>query len=223
MIEEWCSWAVFSLGKRLRRKTDRESAIGPPHQRPLDQTGVGLQANAQTAVQKLPASTASASVVATNAEPLKVLLLRKKVVIAAGQESLESADAVKPGDIIEESATYTNTSDKLISKFVAQLPVPSNTEFIANSAKPTAATASMDGAQYAAIPLMRRVANPKNGAVEMPIPLTEYRFLRWQQGEIAPGKALRISARFRVLANDLNTQAVKTNMVANSAPSEKSK
>jgi hypothetical protein len=168
--------------------------------------------------QKLTQNTGAAKVdaAAAAAEPIKVSLLRKKIVIKAGVETVETADLVKPGDVIEESATYKNISDKVISKFVAQLPVPSNTELIANSTKPIAALASLDGAQYAPIPLKRAAVPAKNAqgadAPLLSVPLSEYRYLRWAQDEISPGKTITVSARFRVLGNNLLSSVANTQL-----------
>ncbi len=182
--------------------------------------------NAQNPLQKsatTPPVTRASTTPTTSAalsEPIRAALARKKVVVKAGVEVLENADAVKPGDIIEESATYSNVSDKTISQFVAQLPVPSNTELILNSLKPSLALASLDGAQFAPVPLKRpapQPSSPQKGAllaatVLVPIPLVQYRFLRWSQNEVSPGKSVTVSARFRVLGdnlpnNDLNKQS----------------
>jgi hypothetical protein len=163
------------------------------------------------------AGAVKADAVATVTEPIKVSLVRKKIVVKAGVETFENADVVKPGDVIEESAMYKNVSDKVISKFLAQLPVPSNTELIANSTKPNAALASLDGAQYAPIPLKRATTAPANStqgaqAPLLPVPLSEYRYLRWAQDEIIPGKTITVSARFRVLGNNLLNSVTNTQL-----------
>jgi hypothetical protein len=169
------------------------------------------------AIAQKPA-TSSLAANAAISEPIKASLARKKIIIKAGIETLENADVVKPGDVIEESVTYSNVSDQTISKFVAQLPVPSNTELIVNSLKPSAASASLDGTQYAAIPLKRAAPhsskNNNAAATLIAVPLNEYRYLRWAQNEITPGKSLTVSARFRVLSNDLNIQPAKNDVAA---------
>lgn len=157
--------------------------------------------------QRPPLSASTAAV-----EPIKASLARNKIVIRAGVETKEKADTVKPGDVIEETVTYSNVSDKPISKFMAQLPVPSNTELIVNSLKPSAASASLDGAQYAVIPL-KRAAKNANAAMVV-VPLNEYRYLRWTQNEINPGKSLTVSARFKVLSNDLNIQPARNDLTS---------
>lgn len=164
--------------------------------------------------QKLAAN--SVTVNAVTSDPIQASLARKKIITKAGIETSENADVVKPGDVIEESVTYSNVSDKSISQFVAQLPVPSNTELIVNSLKPSAAFASIDGAQYAAIPLKRGAAKASKSnnapAVPVPVPISEYRYLRWAQNEIKPGKSLTVSARFRVLSSDLNIQPARSDV-----------
>ncbi len=169
------------------------------------------------AVAKAAVATTGATTGTSPAEPIKVALVRNKIVMKAGVETLENADTVMPGDVIEESATYKNVSDRVISKFVAQLPVPSNTELIANSTKPMAALASLDGVQYAPIPLKRAAAAPAKNAPSatvplLSVPLSEYRYLRWAQDEINPGKTITVSARFRVLGNNLLSSVTNTQL-----------
>lgn len=130
--------------------------------------------------------------------PLETKIEQRKVVRAAdGAESLAAADAVKPGDLLEYTATYRNTTKQALSKLEATLPIPAETEYVPGSAKPANAKASTDGRTFGDLPLKRTVK--RNGVdVEEAVPPSEYRFLRWYPGELAGEKALTYTARVRV-------------------------
>ena len=114
---------------------------------------------------------------------------------AQGKERLVEADSVKPGDVLEYRATYTNRSGKPITGLVADLPIPAGLEYLPKSAKPGATlvkAATRDGI-FAAEPLMRVV----NGKSE-PVPYNEYRTLRWNLDKLPAQGVTAVSARARV-------------------------
>ncbi len=131
-------------------------------------------------------------------EPLEIKLRRNKIVVVEGKESVQSAATAKPGEVLEEVATYTNNSASPLKNLVATLPVPANTELLLDSVKPGDAMASVDGANFANMPLKRktRLANGLEG--EETVPVSEYRYLRWNPVELAAEKSLVFSARFKV-------------------------
>lgn len=135
---------------------------------------------------------------AQSSEPLTVILERKKIVVTGGRESLVSADVAKPGDVLFELATYTNRTKKPLAGFQATLPVPQNTELVEGTAEPAGVLASVDGKSFSPMPLKRKAKQANGVEVEQLIPIAEYRYLRWPQGEIGPEKTVRYSARFRV-------------------------
>ena len=112
-----------------------------------------------------------------------------------GKEVLGDATFVKPGDVIEYRATYTNRSAKAVKNVVASLPIPEGLQYQPMSAKPAApiAQASVKGGAYGAEPLTRKVA----GKVE-PVPYADYRSLRWNLGELPAGGVSVVSARAAV-------------------------
>lgn len=132
------------------------------------------------------------------AEPLQITLARSKVTTEGGKEVLVRADIAKPGDVLEEVATYRNVSKAAVRKVEATLPVPPNTELVLASVKPGNAKASVDGKTFANLPLKRKVRNANGVEVEQPVPLSEYRFLRWYPGDMAPEASLSFTARFKV-------------------------
>ena len=58
--------------------------------------------------------------------------------------------------------------------------------------------AVLDGTRFAPLPLMHRVKQADGHEAEVPVPLEEYRALRWTLGTLAPGKSEQVSARVRV-------------------------
>ncbi len=131
-------------------------------------------------------------------EPLQIKLVRSKVVQDKGREVMEAAATAKPGEVLEDVATYTNTTKAALKNVEATLPVPPNTELVMASIKPAAAKASTDGKTFSAMPLKRKVKQANGVEVETPVPLSEYRYIRWYPGELAPDKPLAFSARFKV-------------------------
>lgn len=132
-------------------------------------------------------------------QPLDTRLEARKVVAAAdGKETLAAAENAKPGDVIEYTATYRNTTAQPLRNLEATLPIPPNTEYIPGSARPATAKATADGKEFLVPPLKRRVK--RNGVdVEEQVPLRDYRSLRWYPGVLDGGKAVTYTARVRVI------------------------
>ena len=145
------------------------------------------------------AAVAHAQPAAKAGGPLETRLEQQKVTrTAAGKEQLAPADAVRPGEVIEYTATYRNTSRQALRNVEATLPIPSNTEFIPGSVKPGNAKASLDGRAFADMPLKRTVT--RNGKqVQEEVPAREYRALRWYPGELGPEKTVAYTARVKVV------------------------
>jgi uncharacterized repeat protein (TIGR01451 family) len=131
-------------------------------------------------------------------EPLQITLVRSKVILAGAKEVMQSAAIAQPGETLEEVATYTNTSKAALKNLEATLPIPPNTELVVASIKPANAKASIDGKNFSKVPLSRKVKLPSGVEIEQPVPLSEYRYLRWYPGELRPDRPLIFSARFKV-------------------------
>ena len=146
----------------------------------------------------------------TATSPLQIKLVRSKVVLENGVETMQSAAVAQPGEILEEVATYTNTYKSALRNVEATLPIPRNTELVMASVNPTNAKASIDGKNFSNMPLMRKQL--VNGVeLEQLVPLSEYRYLRWYPGELKPERPIAFSARFRVVdgqGNRTDQQAV---------------
>jgi len=132
-------------------------------------------------------------------DPVEARLEVRKVARSAdGRESLATADAVKPGDVLEYRVTYRNAGPQAVRDFVATLPIPAATELVAGSERPAGARASVDARDFAPVPLRRKVRRDGR-EVEESVPLRDYRALRWSAPELKAGQTLTYSARVKVL------------------------
>ena len=108
------------------------------------------------------------------ADALKMQLQANKVIKqAGGKVSYIPVSTAAAGTVIQYRATYTNTIDKAIKDVSVTLPIPANMTFT-GEAFPASAQATIDGKNYADMPLMRKV----NGKM-VKIPYSEYKALRW--------------------------------------------
>ena len=137
-------------------------------------------------------------------DPIETRLEARKVVVADGKESFAAAEAARPGDVIQYTATYRNVGKQPVRNLEATLPIPANTELVAASAVPAASRASADARNFDALPLKRKVKRA-GVDVEEVVPLVEYRALRWSAGELAPGRSVSFRARVRVLDDTPST------------------
>ena len=107
-------------------------------------------------------------------DALKMELTANKVVKnAEGKVSYLPVRTAPAGTVIQYKATYTNTVNQNINDLAVTLPIPANMTFT-GEVSPASAQASIDGKNYADMPLMRKV----DGKM-VKIPLSEYRTLRW--------------------------------------------
>lgn len=149
------------------------------------------------AMGQLPAAHAQAAkATADKKEAVVIQLTQKRVVSGPQGERLEDMNSVKPGDVIEYRATYTNVSKLPVQGLVAKLPVPEGLEYLPKSAKPYNATLQMAGrdGQFGVEPLQRKAAD---GTVQ-PLPYNEYRTMRWNIGQLNAGASVVVSARAKV-------------------------
>jgi uncharacterized repeat protein (TIGR01451 family) len=136
---------------------------------------------------------------AQNAKDLQVTLKALRVITAEDQkETLVPAEQVKPGDVVEYQATYANTTSRSFRNLQATVPIPSSLEYVPDSAQPANAQASLDGKTFGAVPLMRKTLTADGQQKSEVVPYREYRFLRWNVGELAARKTVVVSARAKV-------------------------
>ena len=130
-----------------------------------------------------------------------VTLKAQKVLRGAdGNEVLQMAERAVPGEVIQYDAIYKNQGNKGVRNLEPTLPIPRGLEYIADSAKPAPTKASLDGKNFAPLPLKRQVTLPTGETVEQPVPSAEIRALRWELGDLDAGAAALISARARLAA-----------------------
>lgn len=117
-----------------------------------------------------------------------------------GAEELVPALEAEVGDTIEYQITYQNQGKNVAQAVAATLPVPEGAmSYLAGSAAPKAVQASLDGKTFAPLPLTREVVRKGLRVVER-VPASEYRFLRWNLGDLAPGQAVTVSSRMKVIS-----------------------
>ena len=142
------------------------------------------------------------AVIAQNAQNLQITLKALRVITAEDQketkETLVPADQVKPGDVVEYQATYTNTASRPLRNLQATVPIPASLEYLPESAKPAIVLASIDGKTFGRVPLMRQTRAAGGQQKSEAVPYREYRFLRWDIGELSAKKNIVVSARAKV-------------------------
>lgn len=130
-------------------------------------------------------------------------LTQKKVVKGpGGKETYEAAEKIFPGDVIEYTAECTNSGNTAVTNFKPQIPIPvdKGLVYVAGTAKPAKAEASIDGVRFAPMPLKRKVRLPNGKEAIRDIPYSQYKFIRWNLGTLPAGKTVTVSARVRLAA-----------------------
>ena len=149
------------------------------------------------------------AVYAAGAEAVSVSLQHFKLVANGKLVALNPSDPIKPGDVVEYQVTYQNNSNHPVRQLNATLPVPKETEYVPSSAQPSAVLASVDGVNYAPLPLRQTVKLANGRSSEQLVPVAAYRSLRWVLGELAVNQKMTVSARVRLAplsAGDLNVK-----------------
>ena len=103
---------------------------------------------------------------------------------SAGNEFLQEASQVAPGQTIEYALTYSNVGDSALKDIVVTSPIPASTAYIGQSAfTPANATlqVSIDGGStFESEPVVRIVTDANGKEVEQIIPPHKYTHVRWQ-------------------------------------------
>ncbi|TWI69722.1 putative repeat protein (TIGR01451 family) [Pseudoduganella lurida] len=121
----------------------------------------------------------------------------KVVTTAKGVELVPTTEA-KPGDTIEYQVAYRNRGAEAARQVIATLPVPAaGMAYIPDTAAPAAVMASLDGKEFAPVPLQRTVLREGRRVTET-VPPAEYRFLRWTIGELRAGQTTTVKSRMRL-------------------------
>lgn len=129
---------------------------------------------------------------------VSVALTAFRVTMSQGKEAYVPAEQARPGEVIEYRATYKNMGKQAVKDLMATLPIPQGLEYLPKTAQPVRLLASVDGKNYEAVPLVRRVKGEGGRIVVREVPLSEYRFLRWPMGALAARAESQVRARMRV-------------------------
>lgn len=122
------------------------------------------------------------------ADALKMELQANKITKNEDGKAVSvAASNAKTGETVQYRAIYTNVVDQPLSEVAVTLPIPASMTFT-GVAQPSSAQATVDGKNYADMPLMRRV----NGKV-IKIPLSEYKALRWNIKWLPANKSADVS------------------------------
>ena len=158
----------------------------------------------------IAALTPSAGMAAGDADVKVILLANKVVVDQSGKEIFAAAREARPGDVLEYRAVYRNQGKQAVHNVLAVLPVPANSmSYVPASANPQRVWASLDGRKFEAVPLMRMVMLPDGKRESRPVPVSEYRYLRWDLGELKPGTQTAVTARMRMSQLEQSAGGVK--------------
>lgn len=125
-------------------------------------------------------------------------LVAQRVEVVDGKAVATPAGEGKPGETIEYSGSYRNGGTAAVEKLLATIPVPVGTSFIAGSSNPAPAQASTDGTRFAPMPLIRTVRQSNGSERREPVPLSDYRAVRWEIGTLPPGSSSVVSLRVRI-------------------------
>jgi uncharacterized repeat protein (TIGR01451 family) len=129
-----------------------------------------------------------------------------KVVSSASGEKLESAEKIAPGDTIEYQARYSNTGNRVAKNLQAILPIPGALQWVPTSALPANPQASLDGKNFAPLPLKRIIKAPDGSDKVVVVPTSELRFLRWTVATLEPGQTVKITARASLAKSNNSTR-----------------
>ncbi len=118
-------------------------------------------------------------------------------------ESFAKADSVKPGDTVEYRVKASNPTATGLPNFVIDLPIPSSTVYLENTATNAASVAillaSYDRKKSFATPPLKRKIIKDGKTVEETVKPNEYTDLRWiVRGQLKAGQTLEFKARVKV-------------------------
>jgi uncharacterized repeat protein (TIGR01451 family) len=130
--------------------------------------------------------------------PITSELQVQRVQTVDGQTVSKPATVSNPGDVLEYHLSYSNHSTAAVNGLIAKLPIPSGTTLTDLTQLSPNAEASTDGTRFAPLPLTRVVKLADGSEQRLPVPLDEYRSLRWNLGTLPAGSVKQVQARVRV-------------------------
>ncbi len=130
-----------------------------------------------------------------------------KIVPAIPGRAEQRMDAAQAhtGDLIEYEAVYTNPTRAAVHHVLVTIPVPDNgVEYLVGAGTPD--LASRDGKQFAALPLQRVETAADGRKSSRPAPAADYRFLRWDLGDVPAGATRTVHARVHLVPTTVATR-----------------
>ena len=146
---------------------------------------------------------------AQSAPPLKLLLTQDLVTVVtengkSSEKITKMPAAVRPGDLLSEQVSASNTSKAVLRNAVVRLNIPVGTQYSAgmSAGERWKTEYSADaGKTFAAAPLMKTIALTENGRTvqrQVVIPPSEYTGVRWTLPTLNPDETLKLSFRVTV-------------------------
>lgn len=126
------------------------------------------------------------------------LVAQRVIALPSGGEKLKNDVAVDPGDVVQYTAVYTNHSSRPLRQVAPTLPIPVGLELIPETTSIAPALASVDGKKFEPYPIRRTQKLADGRETQVEVPASDYRALRWNPSDLAPGTALKITVRARV-------------------------
>lgn len=128
---------------------------------------------------------------ASAADDLKIDLTAHRVVLSEdGKEQKVPAEAAAPGETIEYSATYQNTSTVLLRNLRPEVPIPLGLTYVPGSDRPAATQARLDTGAV--------VPHPPVDAEGRPLPAAQVRALIWTLSDLPSSATSTLSVRATV-------------------------
>lgn len=125
-----------------------------------------------------------------------------------GREVLRPANQASPGDILEYKVTCKNQGDSIARDVRATLPVPvKGLLFLEKQSEVKNIQASVDGNRFASLPLQKYITTPDGFIKTTVVDPIDYRFLRWNVGDLPAQGSKTVYARMRlVTANQITVE-----------------
>ena len=143
--------------------------------------------------------------VAASTTPSLVLSSFKVIASRAGEpERLVAATQARSGDQLEYQAVYRNPTAATMHHAMVTVPVPDNgVEYLPDTAAPRADLANTDGKHFAQLPLLRVETGLDGRKHSHPAPNADYRFLRWDLGEVPAGASRTVRTRVQLVTTSV--------------------
>ncbi len=131
---------------------------------------------------------------------LQAWQVQRVVEQGVARERLQPLQKIRPGDVIEYEARYVNSVIKPVHDVQVTLPVPDGgLQYLPGGEGATPVySASLDGVKFERVPLRREVRLPDGRRGMEEVPLSEYRYLRWNLGDLPAGGQRAVRARMQL-------------------------